>query len=249
VLGIWDVVSTYYDLRDSDQTKADQFKAEHPEIDMALSMLGETKVSDPLIARYYASLDTVESYYAGKIRMQLVQKFGADITQKQTEYFSKAYEGKLAQKAYLKAHPELREYWSMKNQLEKGQDAAILRIATSLPQAAPGAELREDFEAQNPTQKILADLASGAQAPSWQEISAPMSSPLQARIQAYWLEGQPLPNAAMKELEYLAKRGDYYDVNDMLRQAGYAILQQYQQPEEQPAAPQAPGAGFSFASP
>ena len=225
--GVWDLISTYYDLKDTNKDKADEFKAQHPEIDEAFGMMAEAKISDPLMAKYYVSLDTIESYYAGKNRAILSEKFGKDISDKQQQYFDTGYEGKAAQKAYLKAHPELIRYRKEKKALESGMNSAVLRIASQLPQAAPGAELREDFEPQNATQELLAEFA-GQQVPSWQEVSAPMSGPLQKRVQDYWYNGTPLPNAAIKELEYLAKNNGYYNADDMLRQAGYSLMQQGQ---------------------
>jgi len=214
-------------LKDTNKDKADEFKAQHPEIDEAFGMMAEAKISDPLMAKYYVSLDTIESYYAGKNRAILSEKFGKDISDKQQQYFDTGYEGKAAQKAYLKAHPELIRYRKEKKALESGMNSAVLRIASQLPQAAPGAELREDFEPQNATQELLAEFA-GQQVPSWQEVSAPMSGPLQKRVQDYWYNGTPLPNAAIKELEYLAKNNGYYNADDMLRQAGYSLMQQGQ---------------------
>lgn len=244
--GIWDMVSTYYDMKDTNKDKADAFKAQHPEIDEALGMLGEAKISDPLLAKYYTSLDTIESYYSGKNRSILADRFGKDITEKQQTYFDLGYQGKPAQKAYLKAHPELLRYWKEKHALDAGMNQAVLKIAAGLPQTAPGAQLREESTPQNATQELLAEYA-GQQVQTWQEVSAPMSIPLQQRVQAYWYDGAPLPNAAVKELEYLARSNGYYNADDYLRSAGYALLMgQEQQPQAQPAQP----SGYNpFASP
>lgn len=225
--GVWDLISTYYDMKDENQDKANEFKAQHPEIDQAFGMMAEAKISDPLLAKYYASLDTVESYYAGKNRAILEEKFGKDIAAKQAEYFSMGYQGKAAQKAYLKAHPELTAYWKEKSAMEKGMNQAILRIASGLPTAAEGAQLRDDFSPANATQEALAGFAQ-QNVISWQELGSYMSSPLKARVEEYWMNGGQgqLPNAAIKELDYLARRYGYYDADDLLRQAGYSIMQQ-----------------------
>lgn len=236
--GVWDLISTYYDLKDTDKQKAEDFKAAHPEIDQAFALLNEAKISDPLLSKYYASLNTVESYYLGKMRAELAKKYGADITDKQSEYYVLAYQGKAAQKAFLRAHPELRAYWSAKHAYEDQINAQILHTAALLPETAPGAQLRTDFGgAQNAFQQSLVEFSQGQQVPSWQEVSAQMSTPLQSRIIEYAQNGTPLSNAALKELDYLARRGGYYDAQDLLRQAVYSLMQPQQQ-AQQPAAPQ-----------
>ena len=232
--GVWDVVNTYYDLKDEDQEGAQLFKDAHPEIDEAFSMLNEVKLSDPILAKYYASLDTVESYYSGKIRAELQELFGKDIYVTQSAYYDKGYDGKAAQKAFLAQHPELRAYWSKKKELEAGMNAKILEIAGTLPQTAPGAILRDDFAPANATQEGLAQMAQ-PQA-TWEQISANMSGGLQQSITDLLYTGRPLPKAAQKELEYLAKRGDYYNADDLLRSAMYALMGgggQMAQPQQQ----------------
>lgn len=233
--GVWDVINTYYDLKDEDQESAQLFKEVHPEIDEAFMMLNEAKISDPILAKYYASLDTVESYYSGKIRAELAEQFGKDIYVTQSAYYDKGYEGKAAQRAFLAQHPELRAYWSKKKELEAGMNQKILEIASTLPQAAPGAILRDDFQAANTTQQKLAQMAQ-PQA-TWEQVSASMSDGLQESIANLLYTGAPLPKAAQKELDYLAKREDYYNADDLLRAAMYALMgggQMAQQPQAQP---------------
>lgn len=232
--GVWDVINTYYDLKDENAEAAEVFKAAHPEIDEAFGLLNEAKLSDPVLAQYYATLDTVESYYSGKIRAQLFEQYGKDILLKQSEYYEKAYEGKSAQKAFLNQHPELRAYWKKKKELEAGMNEKILEIAQSLPTAAESAELREDFAPANQTQKTLAELAQ--EAGDWEEISAPMTDGLQNRIAEFVMNGTPLSPPAKKELEYLAKKYDYYNADDLLRAAAFALYKQIGQSPQNPAA-------------
>ena len=233
---IWDKISTYYDLKDTDVDKANEFLELNPEISEAFTLQQEAKIESPVLFEYYGSLDLVEQYYAGRTRSFLADKYGKDITDLQTEYFNLGVESKSAQKAFLRAHPELKGYWTDKNRMDEEANRKIVELAISLPDAAPGAEIRDDFSPANATQQLLAEF-SGTPPKSWQEVSAPMSSPLQTRVIDYWTTGAPLNNAALKELDYLARKDGYYGTDDLLRQAGYSYLtqgQQGQQPQGQP---------------
>jgi hypothetical protein len=244
---IWDKISTYYDLKDTNVDKANDFLDANPEISQAFQMQQEAKISSPVLFEYYGSLDLVEQYYTGRIRATLAEKFGNDITDKQTEYFNLGVESKGKQKAFLAVHPELKGYWSEKKRLEQGINQKILQLATSLPNAAPGAQIREDFSPQNQTQELLAEF-SGTPAKSWQEVSAPMSTPLQNKIVQYWTTGTPLNNAALKEMDYIARKFGYYGTDDLLRQAGYSFYMSQQQQIQEPQASQVPQ-GFNFSQP
>jgi hypothetical protein len=228
--GVWDMISTYYDIKDTNPDAAEEFKANNPEIDEAFSLLAEAKINDPYLARYYASIDTVESYYSGKIRAQLFEKYGKDILVLQSEYYEMGYEGKSAQKAWLTRHPQLRGYWSMKKALEKDMNQKILQIASSLPSAAPGAQLRSDFDPANETQSQIAGLA---QSTPFDGVAGEMTPGLQESVFNYISSGTPLPKAANSELEYLAKKFDFYNADDLLRTIAYSMMEG-QQPEDEP---------------
>lgn len=228
--GVWDVISTYYDLKDSNADAAEEFKRGHPEIEQAFSMMTEAKLSDPSLAKYYASLDLIESYYFGKTRAYLAEKYGADITEKQTMYFNLKVSSAAEAKAFLRQHPELKAYWNEKKGMDGQANTFILQMANSLPEAAEGAQLREDFEPANATQEMLTQYA-GAQTATWEQVSAPMSLQLQDKVMQYAQMGVPLSRAANAELSYLAKKYGYYDADDMLRQAVFSLMQGQAQPQ------------------
>ena len=226
--GVWDIVSTYYDLKDTNMDKANEFKRMHPEIDQALQMATEAKIQDPMLAKYYVSLDTIETYYFGKTRAQLAEQFGNDIYDIQTEYYDKQLEGKAAAKAFLRQHPELRKYWDAKKKLDAQANTKILEIANALPDAAEGGQLRQDFNPANSTQQDLAQF-TGNQVPTWTELSADMAEPLKQQIVNSAISGAPLSDAAMRQLDYLASRNGYYNGDDLLRQAMFSYMQEQQQ--------------------
>lgn len=222
---IWNVINTYFDLVDTNKDEANLFKAQHPEISQVFQIQNEAKISNPLLYKYYGSLDTIESYYDGKTRAYLADKYGDDITQKQAEYFNIKVESEAKAKSYLRQHPELKKYWTEKNQLDEQANQKIIKTAGTLPNEEVNPGLRDDFSPQNQTQELLSEFA-GQQVPSWAELSATMSTPLQQRVIAYWESGgeEQLSNSAIKELDYLARTQGYYNSDDLLRQAGYSLL-------------------------
>lgn len=248
-VGIWDKVNTYYDLLDTDKEGAAAFKEAFPEIAQAQLLKQQGVISNPQLYAYYGSLNTIESYYSGSIRAQLADKFGEDITNKQAEYYSLGVESPAKARAYLNAHPEIRAYWKEKKLLEAGMNTKILQIAASLPEQAQGAQVRNDFVPQNTTQQDLFNSQMNNNGPSWDQVSAPMSEPLKRRIMEYWQNNGavPLPKAAIKELQYIAKSNGYYNEDDLLRQAGFALLQG-QQGQAGPPPPQTQSNPFAGAT-
>ena len=218
---IWDKVSHYYDLKDDNSQEADLFKQQHPEVMQALQMRGAAIANDPLLATYYGGIDNIEAYVSGQVRQQLTDKYGAEIYQTQTDYFNSS-----DQRAYLRAHPELKRFWDEKRVLDQQAQQAMLHFASLLDNPRP-AEFREDFTPQSSVQGAMAEaiqsLASQGQAPMWEDISAGMAPWLQGEVIDYWTTGAPLSKRATKQMEFLAKQGGYYNMNDFLMSTGYAL--------------------------
>jgi hypothetical protein len=218
---VWNTLSTYYDLMDTNKDKASEFKLDHPEITQALQLKREMIMSDPLVYKYYGSFDTIEAYFDGKMRAYLADKYGSDITDKQTEYFNLKVESPQKARAFLNQNPELKAYWKEKGEMEEPYSRAMVDFAKDLPEQEP-AKLREDFNPANATQE---ELAAFTQKPSvsWDEMQGWMSAPLVTRVQDYWETGEPLSPAAQSELEYVASKYGYYNSDSLLRDAGLAM--------------------------
>ena len=225
---IWDKLSTYYDLQDTDNDKATAFKEAHPEIMQALQLKREMVVNDPLVYRYYGSLDTIEAYFDGKMRAQLAEKFGDEITNIQTQYFNLKTEGTAEANKFLAQHPELKAYWSEKKKLEAPLNQAMVDFADGLEEGA-GAQLRSDFTPANAAQEQISGFAQEQQ-PSYEELSASFSDGLNNQIANYWQTGQPLSKAALSELEFQAGKLNYYNADDLLRALGMALSTGSNQP-------------------
>lgn len=216
---IWDKLTTYYDLQDTNNDKAAEFKQAHPEIMQALQLKREMVINDPLVYRYYGSLDTIEAYFDGKQRAYLADKYGADITDKQDQYYTLKATNPPEAKKFLRQHPELKKYWDEKANLQDGFNRAVVDFSKGLPDQAEGAQLREDFTPQNRTQETIAGFA-GNQAPTWENLTQGMQPEIQKMVRDYWQNGTELSKGAKSQLDYLAKKKGFYNADDYLRTLG-----------------------------
>lgn len=223
---IWDKISHYYDLKDDNREAAQQFAQLHPEIFQAMQMKREAVLSTPVLAAYYGSIETIEAYLDGKLRQQLSDKYGPDIYDVQTGYYDSANP-----RGYLAQHPELKRFWNEKRVLESQNEKMFYQFANKLP-TGTGAQFQEGFAPQSYTQEQLyKSLQPEDQMPSWEEVSVGMPQWLQAEIANYAQNNRPLSKRANKEMDYLAKQGNYYNSKELLRMAVLAM----QQPLAQPA--------------
>jgi hypothetical protein len=157
---------------------------------------------------------------SGKVRQQLSEKYGKEIYDLQTEYFNVTN-----QKAFLRAHPELKRFWSDSAALNKQSDQMFIQFGSKLPNPRP-AQFREDFSPTSGVQQTLMDQLQPQNAvPTWEEVSQGMPEWLQSEVQSYWANGgnRKLSTRSQKELDFLAKQGGYYDYKDLLRNAGLAL--------------------------
>lgn len=227
---IWEKVSHYYDLKDDNYQEAVTFKEAHPEINEALQMKQAMIVADPDVSVYYGGLDVIEAYVNGQVREQLSKKFGAEIYDKQTEYFNIKVSDTKAAKQYLNEHPELKKFWEEKAVLDDAGMQMFVNIGGMLPEKA-GSQIQEGFTPQSGAQQAILDQLQTPPTPSFDELvnatQGDMSPAMQTIVQAYWASGEPLTAAATNQLDYLASRyGAAYGAttgDDFLRLAGLAL--------------------------
>jgi len=224
--GVWDMVSHYYDLRDDDKDAADQFKAQHPEVQAALQMKGEAIASSPLLSAYYGGIDNLEAYLSGAVRQELETRYGRDIYAIQTAYYDATN-----QRGYLSQHPELRRFWTDKAKLDKENEKAFMEFGSKLTNPK-GAQFREGFVPQSGVQETMfEELRPQETIPPWSSVSQGMPQWLQQEIASYAYDGRKISTRAQKELDYLAKGAGYYDYKDMLRTASLSLRYGAQQPQ------------------
>lgn len=232
---IWDKVNAYYELKDTNQQLAFQFREAHPEITGVLSRRQELLMNDPKAFEYFGSIDGVENYFNGRVRAQLKEEFG-DLAPNWAEYFDIKLTDPAAAKQYWNAHPELKAYSERKAELEFESNQAYVSVASRLPEREY-LELRPDFEAMSAEQENLANqLQNPAQMPTWDEVKNvagnDFSPSMQMLIQAYYNDGTELSKGANSQLEYLASRygaqlgADNPDA--FLRMLGVAMYKQNQ---------------------
>lgn len=222
---IWDKVSLYYDLKDDNREKSQQYAMLHPEIFQAMQMKREAVLSTPVLGAYYGSIETVEVYLDGKIRQELSNKYGPSIYEVQNGYYAASNP-----RGYLAQHPELKRFWNEKRALEAQYEPMFYQFASQLPEGI-AAEFQEGFTPQSYTQEQLySALQPEEKIPSWEEVSTGMPEWFQSEIANYAQTGQPLSKRAQKELDYLADAGGYYDGQSLLRMAVLSMQQPLAQP-------------------
>ena len=224
--GVWDMLSHYYDLKDSDKQAADQFEQQHPEVMLAMQLKREAIANSPQLAAYYGGLDVIESFINGKVREELSQQFGREIYQLQTDYYNSDNP-----KAFKRAHPELQKFLDAKAKLEAENEGLFNTLAMKLPETKP-AQFRPDFTPQSGVQSTLYNnLQPKAPIPAWQDIAEPMPNWLQEEIANHAMNGDKLSRRAQNELEFLAGQAGQ-DAKSFTLQAGLAYQQFVNQPQQ-----------------
>lgn len=217
-------VNAYYDLQASgNKQKSSDFKLQHPEITAYLTAKQETVLSDPSLARYYGSLDTLESYVEGQFKLQMFAKYGSDILQKQQRYYDlKDYNSNYMAKEYLRTHPELKRYWDDNRNSADLMNRRILELSKYLP-AQPTTGARSDLTNPSATQEQITKMLNTSQAPSFDRVSQMIPSPVLRKVIEYYRSGTPLSASVSSEMDYLASTNGFYDGQDLLRYVGASL--------------------------
>jgi hypothetical protein len=217
---IWDKVTAYYNLKDTNPDQAAVFKQMHPEVDAALNARQGLIIQNPLLAKYYGGIDTIESYFDGRNREALLQKYGADILAKQQAYYNEMDPAK--RRAVLAKYPELKQYWKDSHAMVDSTNQAIVNFAQYLPKQEQ-LQTRTDLTNPNAAQTAMTKALQPQGPPKWQDISKGMSPSLQQEVVNYWMNNGKLNPNSTKELDYLAQKQGFYNGNELLRMAGIAI--------------------------
>jgi len=213
---IQEKLSEYYAIRDNDYQAGRLYMEAHPEVSDYLKDKNDIIVKNPILYKYYGSLQTIESYYNSQLRAQLEEKHGKDIFQISAEYSSIPKTDAGARKQWTKDHPKeakrLYALWDdfYAQDTQRNANEAIVRMYDRLPQA-PEPLLRE--APGTAAQQAIVDAVSGQQVSS-AELVNQMPDSLQELIANYW-SGDDLPDVAIKELEYIGGRYNL-SANDIL---------------------------------
>lgn len=197
----------------------------NPEIGQYFNWKSSYLLNDPTLAKYYASLGSVEDYYKGQVYNALEARFGADIYNIQTGYFDLKNIGG-DYKAYLKEHPELIQYWEASRQYQAQAAKMYLQVRKLIPKAPPpelipGAEGTEEFQQGLEEQE---EVANPAYDYSWDDFSEMTSPPIARLLKDHFENGDRLTDAVDNEIERLAEKlgVSKYVLMELMRKAELA---------------------------
>jgi len=196
---IYDQIDRYYQ-----SDNRDAFLQANPAVEQALDMQNQVVISNPLLNEYYGGFDVVERFYTNKMYDRLEGRYG-NIQAVFDEYYElqikDALYGTKEARAYKKAHPEMTEYSKEKSGLQTQLNrflAGYQLPETMLPVA------RLDFAPRTPSQASLASLGQAQAVISWEQWQQVLSPAMQSLIRDYYRNGDDLPSAAEKQLDYIA---------------------------------------------
>lgn len=204
---IYEKVTEYYGVRDENYQAGRQYLEIHPEVQDYLNAKSTAVATNPLIYKYYGSLQTIESYTESNLRAELADVHGEDIFSVASEYSSIPKTDKDTRRQWFKDNKEsgerLRAYWDdlYAEGTERKVNEAVLRLYNSLPESDDPL-LRGDTESV--AQQALVNAVSSS-APATEEIKRQMPEPLLELVADYWA-GEELPEEAITELQYIANR-------------------------------------------
>lgn len=208
---IWEKVDGAYAYKGTgvNQQKAwYDYLDKFPEVDAAMTWQSEYIMQDEVLASYYASLDKLRGYYAGRMYDRLEQEFGSDIFDIQTQYYIYKDSGqKEKAKQYKKNHPELEAYWDRRSELMPKIEDAVVAYGEKLPDGEP-ARLRTDLpeKLSRGEEKIIEFLeqaqTKGYTKAEWLQMLGEVE--MQILLQAY--EGANLPEDVRLYFENIANQ-------------------------------------------
>ena len=121
------------------------FLEKFPIVEEAMSWKEAQIFSDPVLAAYYGSQNTLRSMYLGQMYQTLEDEFGSGIWDKVIVYDAFRDSGQSdAAKAYKKANPDLKSYYDMRDELSKVITVAMVEYGEKLPEGED-MRLRKDL--------------------------------------------------------------------------------------------------------
>lgn len=199
---IWEKVEQYFALKNEARYKGNAYLHDHPEVSAALDTQTRLTVGNPLLYKYYGSLDTLQSYYNGEVRKELEAKYGQGIYEVYYAYLDAPT--KEEKKAIMAKVPQLKQFMKDKSKMKDPVNRAIVEMASRLPDR-PTVEYRQDLTSPTTAQQNLINTLN-VPAVDPQMLWANTSPALAELIYSYWLAGDELPYAARSNLDYIAEQ-------------------------------------------
>lgn len=134
-------VDMWYLTRGKDADLGRQYLKEHPEVQQYLEARDQIISNDALLFRYYGGISFVESYYQ-RIMASHAEEQWPDI-EKIAMAYSQVQKNGGDTKGFLKAHPQLREYWNYVDQEREKINLVLEGLTQRIPES-PQASWRKD---------------------------------------------------------------------------------------------------------
>jgi hypothetical protein len=218
---IWNKVTEYYNQYDISPDAGQTYLDANPDVNAALMMQQQFKIGNPLIYKYYGSLNTIYSYYQTWIYQQLDAKY-PDI-----QKIFNAYDAAKLRNPSAKYPAILTRYTAEKAKLQDYADQQASGMLSKLP-VRSNVPTRSDFLPGNGTQaqQALYNAAQPQTMHTWGEWQAVMSPALQNLVLAHFTRNAPLSAAARNQLAFIASnKFGISNVDKALQYIG-AVIQQ-----------------------
>jgi len=210
---IYDKVDGFYNAEDRDA-----YLKMHPEVEKAMDWQSAYIVNDALLNTYYGGMDKIERYYKSMLYMEAEKKFGSDLWANMDQYYFLKNNGG-EYKSYLKAHPEIKGYFDMKDNWDEAIQTKIIETGLMLKEGAPYV-IREDLPQDMSFGQQ--DLYSGLQAQpqplfSWDQWRAVLPNDIEKKL----VGGEELSESEAARLNQKADvlGLDYQRMMEMIYQA------------------------------
>jgi len=215
-----DLVSIFYKLEPDDR---DIFLRNFPQVEQYLDWKARYVIQSPLLSAYYNGQSKIRDYYEGQFKRAVEDKLGADIWDViQEGYRVRDTISEEAYRSYLIAHPQIKSYYTLKDDYAGLIDRKVLEFAKYIPEALPS-----PLRPGEPQSIGAQDLQAGINTPSptWQEVSAGLAQDLQAALGDYYTTGRPMSYTTRTRLERIAKYQWDLSLNELLDIAGKELVQ------------------------
>lgn len=221
---ITDLVDGYYQAKTTSYQAADAYLEKHPEVNDYMNWRSERIMGSPLLSAYYGGASMVENYYRSKMYSDIETKLGKEIFNVMDEYNDlKTFGSTAEQKAFYRQHrSEISQYYNMKDAWNVEINKNVAEISAHIPDIQ-GAQIREDYDPNSPTQSALADAVQPQQQMTYEDFQAVIPERLDNLMQDYFTNGERLPESAEKQLSRIANELGFGSVDDLLQAYGSSL--------------------------
>jgi len=184
----------------------------NPEIDEARAFQDSLIVQNPLLNTYYGGLDVMDRYLQNHMYDVLEDKYGADIRDKQSEYYRlqkvDLLEGTRQARAWSRSHPEIWDYADDVRKLRAENWTKLLDLARYMPEG------EEITTREGAPEELVAGLPEPAMTfGQWSQAIGPEMT----ELLLMYAGGEELPAVVERQLDYDANRYGYDSGDDLLQ--------------------------------